>query len=213
MTGPASVRLLAAGAGVVALVLSLGGCGGLTTPPAAAAGSPSSASSSASMSAGPGPVLSASPYPSASVSGTPVVAMPSPAGVNGADVDAVALAAVSAIESSDTTVDADPNDTVKRAAGWLTPAFAAQVRAYPPVAAPGARWNLWAAHRAYLTVTTSLAGDDHPVDTPVAAYRQVVAVLHPVGRDGWVGPVQTTVVFVSLAPVNGQWRLGSEQSS
>lgn len=185
------------GLGLVAVLLV--GCGRLTSPPAAS-------SSSA-------PLVSVSPYPSSSFSGTPPVPVPSPAAVNGADVDAAALAAVRAIESSDTRLDADPNDTVKRASAWLTPAFAAQVRAYPPVAAPGATWNLWAAHRAYLKVMTSLAGDDHPVDSAAAAYRQVIAVLHPVGRDGWAGSAQTTVVFVALAPVHGQWRLSSEQSN
>lgn len=196
MTASQQVRVVV-GPGLVAVLLV--GCGRLTSPPAAS-------SSSA-------PLVSVSPYPSSSFSGTPPVPVSSPVTVNGADVDAVALAAVRAIESSDTRLDADPNDTVKRASAWLTPAFAAQVRAYPPVAAPGATWNLWAAHRAYLKVMTSLAGDDHPVDSPTAAYRQVVAVLQPVGRDGWAGPVQTTLVFVALAPVHGQWRLSSEQSN
>ncbi len=196
MTASQQVRVVV-GLGLVAVLLV--GCGRLTSPPAAS-------SSSA-------PLVSVSPYPSSSFSGTPPVPVSSPVTVSGADVDAVALAAVRAIESSDTRLDADPNDTVKRASAWLTPAFAAQVRAYPPVAAPGATWNLWAAHRAYLKVMTSLAGDDHPVDSATAAYRQVVAVLHPVGRDGWAGPVQTTVVFVALAPVHGQWRLSSEQSN
>lgn len=198
MTASQQVRVVV-GLGLVAVLLV--GCGRLTSPP------PPAASSSSA------PLVSVSPYPSSSFSGTPPVPVPSPATVNGADVDAVALAAVRAIESSDTRLDADPNDTVKRASAWLTPAFAAQVRAYPPVAAPGVTWNLWAAHRAYLKVITSLAGDDHPVDSATAAYRQVVAVLHPVGRDGWAGPAQTTVVFVALAPVHGQWRLSSEQSN
>ena len=195
MTASRHVRAMAS-LGLAAVLLT--GCERLTSTPAS--------SSRASA-------LSPNPYPSSSLSGTPPVPVPPPPTVNGEDVGAVALAAVKAIESSDTSLDADPNDTVKRASAWLTPAFAAQVRAYPPVAAPGATWNLWAAHRAYLTVTTSLAGDDHPVDRSTAAYRQVVAVLHPVGRDGWAGPAQTTVVSVSLAPVHGQWRLSSEQSS
>lgn len=187
--------------GLDLVAVLLVGCGRLTSTP------------SATSSASSAPLASVSPYPSSWFSGTPPVPVPSPAAGNGADVDAVALAAVKAIESSDTRLDADPNDTLKRASAWLTPAFAGQVRAYPPVAAPGATWNLWAAHRAYLKVITSLAGDDHPVDSATAAYRQVVAVLHPVGRDGWAGPVQTTVVFVALTPVHGQWRLASEQSN
>jgi hypothetical protein len=185
------------GLGLVAVLLT--GCGRLPSAPAATSSST--------------PLLSVSPYPSSSIFGTPPVLVPSPAAVRGADVDAVALAAVKAIEASDTRLDADPNDTAKRASAWLTPAFAGQVRAYPPVAAPGATWNRWAAHHAYIKVTTSLAGDDHPADSATAAYRQVVAVLHPVGRDGWVGPAQTVVVFVTLAPVHGQWRLANEQPS
>lgn len=38
-------------------------------------------------------------------------------------------------------------------------------------------------------------------------------MLHPVGRDGWTGPAHTQVVFVTLAPVHGQWRLASTQSN
>jgi hypothetical protein len=131
----------------------------------------------------------------------------------GAGVDRVALASVRAIEGSDTTVDADPNDTVRRAAVWLTPAFAAWVRAYPPVAVPGAAWNGWSAHRAYLRVTVSLTGDGHQSDSTRVAFRQVVAVLHPIGRHGWQGQPLTRVVFVSLATVRGQWRLAAERST
>lgn len=192
----ASAGVFAAG---LAAALLLTGCARLASAPAAS-------SSSA-------PTVSASPYPSSPASGPPAVPLPAPAAVSGASVDAAALTGVKAIEAADTTLDADPNDTVKRASAWLTPGFAAQVRAYPPVAAPGAQWNEWGAHRAYVTVTTSLAGDDHPVDSAARAYRQVVAVLHPIGRDGWRGPAQTKVVFVTLAPVHGRWRLATAQAS
>ena len=39
----------------------------------------------------------------------------------------------------------------------------------------------------------------------------VRAVLRPIGRDGWVGRAQTLVLFVTLAPVHGLWRLASLQ--
>lgn len=141
----------------------------------------------------------------------PRIAGPTPATASTPNV--AALAGVKAIESSDTTVDADPHDTVARAAVWLTPAFAAQVTAYPPVAAPGATWNGWAAHRAYVVVTTRLGGDEHPPDTATTAYRQVLVVLHPTGRDAWHSAAVTAVVSVSLAKVGRQWRLASSQSS
>lgn len=197
MTASPRARALA-GLGLTAVLLT--GCARLTSTPAAPATSSTAA-------------LSPSPYPSLPLPGTPAAPIPPTAAVNGADVDAVALAGVKAIEASDTTLDADPNDTVKRAAAWLTPSFARQVRAYPPVAASGASWNEWAAHRAYLTVSTSMAGDEHPADSASAAHRQVIAVLRPVGRDGWTGTPQTVVVFVTLAPVHGHWRLASAQSS
>lgn len=144
---------------------------------------------------------------------SPATAMATPTPSIGRDVDAVALQGVQALESSDTAVDTDPNGTVRRAAAWLTPAFAAQVRSYPPVSAPGAEWNLWSSHRAYLAVSTSLGGDDRPAASGITAYRQVVAVLRPVGRDGWRGAPQTAVVFVDLALVGDVWRLSSEQST
>jgi hypothetical protein len=172
--------------------------------------SPTPSSSGAARALTPGPYPAVRPPAATSATAT---SMPAPSKVNTATADAAAVAAVKAIESSDTTVDADPNATVRRASAWLTPTFAAQVTAYPPVAAPGATWNAWAAHRAYVTVTTSLGGDEHPADTATATYRQVIAVLHPLGRDGWKGPTETEVVFVSLAPVNGQWRVASEQTT
>lgn len=185
--------------GVAGVVLA--GCARLTAPAVAPSSSPTRSVRA----------FTASPYPSRASGARTAIPVPRPPA--GAGVDRVALAGVRAIEGSDTTVDADPNDTVRRAAAWLTPAFAARVRAYPPVAVPGAAWNGWAAHRAYLKVTVSLADDDHRTDSTGAAYRQVIAVLHPVGRDGWRGRPLTQVVFVSLATVRGQWRLVGEQST
>lgn len=185
--------------GVAGVVLA--GCARLTAPTVLPSSSPTRSVRA----------FTASPYPSKVSSAGPATPVPRPA--VGAGVDWVALAGVRATEGSDTTVDADPNDTMRRAAEWLTPAFAARARAYPPVSVPGAVWNSWAAHRAYLRVTVSLAGDDHRPDSAGAAYRQVVAVLHPVGRDGWRGRPLTRVVFVSLATVRGQWRLAAERST
>ena len=215
-------------AALVAASAALTGC--------AFRGSTSSTTASAAAASRSSAFLSPTPYPSAghSVSpwgsapstphsstsssstprgSTPGPALAGPTPATASTPNAAALAGVKAIESSDTTVDADPHDTVQRASAWLTPAFAAQVKAFPPVAAPGAMWDGWASHRAYVTVTTSLGGDEHPADTATTAYRQVIAVLHPVGRDGWNGAAITAVVSVSLARLGGQWRLASAQSS
>jgi hypothetical protein len=145
----------------------------------------------------------------------PALPVPAASTVNGTDANAVALAGVQALEQFDTAVDADPNSTAARAAaaGWLTPGFASQVRDYPPVAAPGAQWTEWASHRAYVQVATSLGGDQHPPDSATTARRQVIAQLTPVGRDGWTGPTQTAVSFVTLSLLDGQWRLAGAQTS
>jgi hypothetical protein len=166
----------------------------------------------------PGPVaasLSATPFPTVTAPGSPALPLPEVSSVDGRNPDAVALAGVQALEQFDTAVDVDPNDTARRAAaaGWLTPAFAQQVRTYRPVAAPGATWSEWAAHRAYVQVTTSLAGDEHPPDSATTAHRQVAVQLHPVGRDGWTGPAQAAMSFVTLSLLDGQWRLASAQTS
>lgn len=159
------------------------------------------------------PQRSPSPYPALRSRLRPAVPLPAPTGAREQTATGVALAGVRAWFSYDTGVDSDPNGTAERASAWLTPSFAVQVRRSRPVAAPGAQWNGWAAHRAYLRVTTSLGGDDHPPDTAASAVRQVIAVLRPVGRDGWRGPVSRQVVFVVLARARGDWRVAGIQVS
>lgn len=227
MTMPPRRTAVAAVVAVVAAAASLTGCAHTAQPP------PASAPPAAPSTASPDPIRY--PVPGRSVSppwGLSSMPRPVPAGsrstpgpkvrslrvagptaVTASTANAAALAGVVAIESADTTADANPHDTVQRAVAWLTPAFAVQVKAFPPVAAPGASWDTWAAHRAYVVVTTRLGGDEHPSDTAATAYRQVIAVLHPTGRDGWHGRSVTELVSVSLVKAAGQWRLASSQSS
>jgi hypothetical protein len=190
---------VAFGVGLVA------GCGHLTSNGSGQQGLPGPAAAS----------LSANPYPTVTAPAAPALPLPETSSVDGQDPDAVALAGVQALEQFDTAVDADPNDTARRAAaaGWLTPAFAQRVRTYRPVAAPGVTWSDWAAHRAYVQVTTSLAGDEHPPDSATTAHRQVAVQLNPVGRDGWTGPTQAVMTFVTVSLLDGQWRLASAQTS
>ncbi len=195
-----ALRRTVMAASVAAASVCLAGCSPIGGRPAATpTGAP----------AGP----SLRPHPTVTATGSPAALAPGPSRVpHESGVNAVALAGVKAIEQADTKLDADPNDTAKRAAAWLTPTFTAQVRAYPPVSAPGATWNEWAAHQAYLVVTVSLAGDDHPADSSTTASRQVIAELHPIGRDGWRGAVRTETVFVTLSAAGGRWRLASAKS-
>jgi len=196
MTAP---RRTVMAASVAAASVCLAGCSPIGGRPAAAP-------------TGPPAGATLRRHPTATATGSPAALAPGPSTVRESGVNAVALAGVKAIEQADTKLDADPNDTAKRAAAWLTPTFTAQVRAYPPVSAPGATWNEWAAHQAYLVVTVSLAGDDHPADSSTTASHQVIAELHPIGRDGWRGAVRTETVFVTLSAAGGRWRLASAKS-
>jgi hypothetical protein len=127
--------------------------------------------------------------------------------------DAAAVAAARALASSDTVLDAYPNDTIRRSSAWLTADFAASVTGFPPVAAPGSIWASWTAHHAYLRVRAMVASDEHPTDTATTAARQVVESVIPIGRDGWRGTPFTQVAFLTLALVRGVWEISSYQVS
>jgi hypothetical protein len=140
--------------------------------------------------------------------------MPLPAGVNQHSADAVALAGSITAAMSDTALDSQPETTTQRAAraGWFTPAFAkANLNAGTLPGPPGAQWNSWTAHRAYLRVTGILGSDDHPPDTATTAARQVIVTLTPIGRDGWRGAPITQVEAVRLNLLAGAWRIDDVQ--
>jgi hypothetical protein len=129
------------------------------------------------------------------------------------DPDAAAVAAARTLASSDTAVDADPNDTIRRNSAWLTADFAASVTGFPPIAGAGAVWDGWAAHRAYLRVTAVLGSDEHPADTAATAAREVMERVIPIGRDGWKGTPFRQVAILTLARVGGMWEISSYQNS
>ena len=125
------------------------------------------------------------------------------------EADSVALYSIRAVEASDTAVDSSPTDTFRRAAAWLAPSLSATVSQRARTADQDATWSTWVRHRAYLVVRASLAMDDHPPDTTKTARRQVYATITPIGRDGWRGVPHTEVLFVTLTPVHGSWRLAA----
>ncbi len=91
---------------------------------------------------------------------------------------------------------------------WLGGPFAAAVGAAQIVAAPGAVWNGWAAHRAHLVVTVARGyTDGAPPDTPTAVYRQWTVTQNPVGADHWTGSPVRFVVAIQLIRAGGRWQL------
>ncbi len=132
---------------------------------------PNDRRTSPTMSAGTHPTAKA-PFPS-----------PSPA----LDVDlhsasAVAIAEVQATWAVNTTVDAGWYAGELAASAYMTPSYAALIRHHPPTGAPGAMWEVWAAHQVTTTVSASIEADPGgPIDTAFTAYRKVLATVTPHG--------------------------------
>ncbi len=224
-------RALAVAAAAAGLVM-LGGCAHLTASTPATAASSSAGSSPALSSAPSTPGLTglsatdaAATTPAAAVLGPPAAAVsipPYPRGRRGVpfgglpalstrtsrDPDVVARAALRVLFGSDTTLDAQPMDAEKRALPWLGGPSAAAVRSAAIVAAPGAVWNGWAAHRAHLVVTVARGyTDGAPRDTPTAVSRQWTVTQTPVGADHWTGSPVRFVVAVQLTRTDSRWQL------
>ena len=169
-------------------------------------GSPGTASPLSSSTAASQPA----PIPRKTLTRGATAGFPTPelASVDQHRADQVAVAAAIALSASDTTLDADPNQTARRAIAWLAPSMAEQVTNFPPVAAPGAQWTTWAAHRAYLVPKAALVEDSgRPADSAAIAYRQLAVTTTAVGRDGWKASPGRSILFMTLNNIDGNWRV------
>jgi hypothetical protein len=141
------------------------------------------------------PITSIGTHPTAKA------AFPSPApGVDLHSATAVAIAEVVATWTVDTTVDAGWYAGELAASAYMTPSYAASIRHHPPIGAPGAMWEVWAAHQATTTVSASIEADPGgPIDTAFIAYRKVVATVTPHGTVS----LNSTVSVSSAASLDG----------
>ena len=176
------------------------------------------------------PITSTDSHPSAATA-----PIPSPvADVNLHSASAVAIAEVQATWTVDTTADAGWYAGELAASAYMTSSYAASIRRHPPTGAPGAMWEVWAAHQATTTVSASIEADPGgPIDTAFTAYRKVVATVTPHGgvplngvaslnggaapndaltRDGaapWVGRAEVWVTYlvVSRSSLAAPWQV------
>ncbi|WTW97668.1 hypothetical protein OG216_31910 [Streptomycetaceae bacterium NBC_01309] len=153
-----------------------------------------------SASAQPLPVHTDAPAPP----GVPAVG-----DVDRTDAVATARAAVATMWASDTATDASEREASLRAAPYLVPELAAQMRRDAPVAGPGTEWQEWARHRAYLAVTAELADEmGKPPDTTATSVHTLQVTVTPIGRDGWRGAPRTHTVMISLVRADaGPWQV------
>jgi hypothetical protein len=171
------------------VTVPLASCAAIQLRAAAHGQAPASRSTAASRG------LATAPVPAASLP----VTLPSPQSVNFADPTAVSQAAVIIQWTMDTVTDASQYQAELRSGPFLAPGYLAQLKANPPVTAPGYQWNQWAAHRAYTTVSLTGEPDDQPADGATTAYRQWGITVTPHGVRGWTGAPLTATVFVQLS--------------
>jgi hypothetical protein len=147
---------------------------------------------------------------------------------------AVAIAEVQATWTVNTTVDAGWYAGELAASAYMTPSYAALFRHHPPIGAPGAMWEVWAAHQATTTVASYIEADPGgPIDTAFTAYRKVVATVTPHGAasldggatpngavtrngtDPWVGQAEVWVTYlvVSRTSLGAPWQVAMTETS
>lgn len=220
------VAALAAGCTARSSTARLSTAGPSTASSSTAGGGPTAAESSSPDSASSTAPTSTSKPSSTRPSSTsarvpaPGFAAPRPVDVDQRDALAVAIAAAVALSAADTDLDVSPNGTARRASAWLTLAMAATVASAPAVSAPGAQWDLWSSHHAYLSATAVPARDGGaPPDSAAIAYRQVAVTTIAHGRDGWLDQPVTRILFLTLNTIgtvstnggSGGWRVAAVQ--
>ncbi len=196
---------LAVLAATVGLVCGVTGCASSSTPASTSSTHPAAATSLPVVV----PSVTASAYPTSTSTAQPRGLPGGPRGVNTSSSLAVATRFLQMSYSQDTVIDDSPWDALKRASVLATPSYAAQVLGSPPVAAPGAQWNLWAAHHAYTRVTlTRQPAQDEPAPTSASAFYTFVVHVAVVGVASTVAPV-TVFVHVTRANTDVPWTVAS----
>jgi hypothetical protein len=132
----------------------------------------------------------------------PTARAPLPSAAPGVDLHsatAVAIAEVQATWTVNTTVNSGWYAGELAASAYMTPSYAASIRHHPPTGAPGAMWEVWAAHQVTTTVSASIEADPGgPIDTAFTAYRKVVATVTPHGAV----PLNSSVSVSSAASLD-----------
>jgi len=127
--------------------------------------------------------------------------------------DATAVARVFALGSwsIDTATQRGEVDAETRLVALMTPQLAAQVQAAVATVRPSSAFLAWRRHQATTLAPTHDSGA--PPDTTTLAHRSFVPAVTPTGRDGWTGPTQTHVEFITLTrPGPGEpWRVADVQ--
>lgn len=138
--------------------------------------------------------------------------VPDPQDVDRTNPDAVSKAALTTMLAVDTRADVSQHDATLRAVPYATPKYARQIKATPQRSAPGADWQAWAAHQAFLKVDLQAANEaGAPADTATDAYRTWAVTTTPHGRSGWKGQEEQSTAFVHLTRSGKKWSVDAVQ--
>ena len=132
------------------------------------------------------------------------------AGGDPRDATVVARAFALGSWSIDTTYQRGEVDAQARLVALMTPTLAAQVQAGSASVRPSSAFLAWRRHRATTLATVAPTHDSGaPPDTATLARRSFALAVTPTGRDGWTGPTETHVEFITLSrPGPGEpWRV------
>ncbi|PSL01365.1 hypothetical protein CLV30_11495 [Haloactinopolyspora alba] len=131
---------------------------------------------------------------------------PEPSTVDETSPSQLALAAVTAAYSMDSTTDADPEEALRRAEPWLAEPYDADVYDLERLGEDVEDdWDTWAEHDAYASINTiqDVISNDQTApaergDTATTAMRKIAVSFTPLGRDGWNGSVSDDTWYVHL---------------
>lgn len=134
---------------------------------------------------------------------------PTTPAVRRSSIEAVARWVVETMYSANTSVDPGPNAAARRAVPLLTTEFAEGVLNSPPLRAPGAQWNTWAARKVRLEPKIRAITDDRPTDSAKQAYRIYEVTQIPKAADcATLAPVVVTVYVLLRKGADG-WAVQS----
>jgi hypothetical protein len=138
----------------------------------------------------------------------PSLSPPTDAGTDYRDPTTVCLRFAATVYRRDARVDPSAQAAHRRAMAYATSGLATDVAAQPDRSDP--QWSTWQAHRVTTdpTATNEVHADEQPADGVVNAYRAARVTFTPVGEDDWRGPVETYLVYCTLAlDPSGAWRV------
>lgn len=131
---------------------------------------------------------------------------PDPATVDHQSPSQIALAALTAAYSMDTTTDESPADAMQRVEPWLADTWKSREYDLKDLEDEVEDdWNDWADHDGYASInviqdviSNDAVSPQERGDTETTAMRKIAVSFTPLGRDGWNGQLEDATWYVHM---------------